>query len=71
LIDLLQGEIDYGLTTEEDIYITAVLLAVVGVIMLIISALSIVGGILAYRKRRWGWALTGSIAASMVFYPAA
>jgi peptidoglycan biosynthesis protein MviN/MurJ (putative lipid II flippase) len=70
LIDLAQGEIDYGLATEEDIYIMAVLLAIIGVIMLIISALSIVGGILAYRKRHWGWALAGSIGASMVFYPA-
>jgi hypothetical protein len=70
LIDLAQGEINYGLATEEDIYNMAVLLAVMGLIMLIISALSIVGGVLAYRKRRWGWSLAGSIAASMVFYPA-
>ena len=70
LIDVAQTEIDNGFTTEEDVYIITIMLAIMGVIMLIISTLSIVGGVLAYRKKHWGWALAGAIAGSIVFYPA-
>ena len=36
---------------------------------LIIGLLAIIGGIFALRKSRWGWALAGSIAATLAFPP--
>jgi hypothetical protein len=32
---------------------------------IIISALDIIGGVFAVRRRRWGWALAGSITAAI------
>jgi hypothetical protein len=32
----------------------------------IITALAIVGGVFAIQRRKWGWALAGSIAAALV-----
>lgn len=36
---------------------------------LIIGLLAIIGGIFALRGTRWGWALAGSIAATLAFPP--
>ena len=36
---------------------------------LTIEALAIVGGVFAIQRRRWGWAVTGSIAASIIPAP--
>lgn len=36
---------------------------------LIIGLLAIIGGTFALRKSRWGWALAGSIAATLAFPP--
>ena len=36
---------------------------------LIIAILALVGGIYAVQRKKWGWALTGSIAAILVFLP--
>jgi hypothetical protein len=69
-IDASRQEIDYGVYTDEDLYVLFGFFALIGVILALISILSIVGGILAYRKTSWGWALAGAIAASLVFYPA-
>ncbi|MFA5309734.1 MAG: hypothetical protein WC370_09675 [Dehalococcoidales bacterium] len=40
-----------------------------GIIMALLSALAIVGGIFALRKRVWGLALAGSIAGTLTFFP--
>jgi len=36
---------------------------------IIIAALAIVGGIFAIQRRKWGWALAGSLAAALVPIP--
>jgi len=36
---------------------------------LLIAVLALVGGIFAVQRKRWGWALAGSIAAIVVFLP--
>ena len=36
---------------------------------LAIATLAIVGGVFAIRRRKWGWALAGSIAAALVPFP--
>ncbi len=36
---------------------------------IVIEALAIVGGVFAIQRRRWGWALTGSIAAIIISTP--
>jgi hypothetical protein len=39
-------------------------IAVIGLIFVIaVGVLSLIGGVFALQRRRWGWALTGSIAA--------
>ena len=35
----------------------------------IIAILALVGGIYAVQRKKWGWALTGSIAAILAFLP--
>ena len=37
--------------------------------LLIIGILSIFGGICALQRRKWGWALTGSICALIIEFP--
>ncbi len=36
---------------------------------LLIAILALVGGIFAVQRKRWGWALAGSIAAILAFLP--
>jgi len=38
-------------------------------ISVIIAILCLIGGIFAVQRKRWGWALTGSIAAILSFFP--
>ncbi len=40
-----------------------------GAVMVLIGVGAIVGGVFALKRKHWGWALAGSIAASMAFYP--
>jgi hypothetical protein len=42
---------------------------VIGVIGLLLSALGIIGGIYALRRKRWGLALAGAIASCFTFFP--
>jgi len=35
----------------------------------IVGILALVGGIYAVQRKKWGWALTGSIAAILIFLP--
>jgi hypothetical protein len=39
------------------------------VILVIAAVLAVVGGVFAFKRRRWGWALTGSIASVVAFFP--
>ncbi|OGO17261.1 MAG: hypothetical protein A2Z02_06035 [Chloroflexi bacterium RBG_16_48_7] len=48
--------------------IFAVVYGGMGFFLMLIGALSIVGGAFALKKRHWGWALAGSIAGSYVFF---
>jgi len=45
------------------------ILFLISSILLIIGILSIFGGVCALRRRNWGWALTGSICASITKFP--
>jgi hypothetical protein len=33
-----------------------------------VGVLAVVGGIFAMQRRRWGWALVGSMAAAVIFH---
>jgi len=37
-----------------------------GIVFLIMSIISIVGGVFACRRKRWGWALAGSICSVLI-----
>jgi hypothetical protein len=45
------------------------LLASLAIGVLITGLLAIIGGTFALRRKRWGWALAGSIAATLCFPP--
>jgi hypothetical protein len=40
-----------------------------GIVSIIFGILAIVGAIMAFRKKHWGWALAGSIAGILTFWP--
>ena len=46
-----------------------IIYAGIGLILALIGALAIVGGIFALKRKHWGWALAGAIAGNIVFYP--
>ena len=48
--------------------IFAVVYGGMGFFLMLVGALSIVGGVFALKRRHWGWALAGSIAGSYVFF---
>ena len=48
--------------------IFAVVYGSMGFFLMLVGALSIVGGVFALKKRHWGWALAGSIAGAYVFF---
>ena len=48
----------------------AVVYAITGIFLLLLSVLAIIGGIFAMRRRYWELALAGAIAASIIFFPA-
>jgi len=47
----------------------AIIYGGIGLILALIGALAIVGGIFALMRKHWGWALAGAIASNIVFYP--
>ena len=47
----------------------AALLVAIALPLLIADVLAIIGGIYAIRRKKWGWALTGSIAALFAAWP--
>ena len=42
---------------------------VFAIISLFYAIVAVIGGIFAVQRKRWGWALSGSIAASFSFLP--
>ncbi|MCL2679369.1 MAG: hypothetical protein FWF18_03710 [Dehalococcoidia bacterium] len=49
-------------------FLTAIYI-VIAIFYFILGVLSIVGGIFACQRKRWGWALAGAIAAILSFTP--
>ena len=47
----------------------AFVILIMAIPVLIADILAIVGGIYALKGKKWGWALTGSIAALIAFWP--
>lgn len=39
----------------------------IGLLFLIVGIISLVGGIYALKRKKWGWALAGSIVASFLY----
>jgi hypothetical protein len=54
---------------DEFLLIMRIVYGGMGVFYVLVGATSIVGGIMAVKKKHWGMALAGAIAASVVFYP--
>lgn len=65
------SEFYYGtqLSPQQVANLVAALYAGVGAVIFILGILSLVGGIFALRRKLWGLALAGSIAAVIVFFP--
>jgi hypothetical protein len=55
--------------TSETLYIVYIIYGVMGLGMLLLGVLAIIGGVFALKKMHWGWALAGSIAATITFFP--
>lgn len=49
--------------------VVAVIYFIMAILSALMGALAIVGGVFALRKRHWGWALAGSIASTLTFFP--
>lgn len=54
---------DFGLMIAETVLVS------VSVVVLIVALLAVLGGVFALQRKRWGWALAGSIAAAFVCPP--
>ena len=63
------GRNELPLLEDFPIAITASILITLAILLLIISILAIVGGVYAVRRKNWGMALTGSIAALLCATP--
>jgi len=59
----------YEVAPERVFGFLAVIYGVMALIGVCISALAIVGGINALRKKNWGLALAGAIAGALAFFP--
>jgi hypothetical protein len=60
----------YDYSTQDEVYIFVfVFYGVLGLLSALVGVLAIVGGVFALRRKHWGWALAGSIAATLVFFP--
>lgn len=59
---------DYG--TPDEFYIfVLVFYGIIGLLYTLACVLAIAGGVLALRRKYWGWALAGSIGATLAFFP--
>jgi hypothetical protein len=60
----------YNATMPEGFFaIMAAMYIIMGIFSALVGALAIVGGVFALKKKYWGWALAGSIGATMAFFP--
>jgi hypothetical protein len=66
VVDSSETVLDYirdaGISTG-DIGLVQTILIIVAIFFAITAALALIGGIFALQRKRWGWALAGSIAA--------
>lgn len=59
---------DYDYYYPDDFFsVFVVIYVVIGIVMLALSALGVIGGIYALRRKNWGMALAGSIAGCVTF----
>ena len=58
-----------GAPMDEFMIIMMVFYIVPGVLAALVGVLAIIGGIFALKRRRWGLALTGAIAGTLIFFP--
>jgi hypothetical protein len=65
----IEGNYNYSGTEEGVFTIIAVVYIVIGICCAVVGALAIMGGVFALRKKHWGWALVGSIAGTLAFFP--
>jgi len=54
---------------QEMFYIMMIIYGGMGLIMALIGALGIVGGVYAIKKKHWALALAGAIAGTVTFFP--
>jgi len=54
---------------QEFFYIMAIIYGAIGLILALIGALGIVGGVYALKRKHWALALAGAIAGSVTFFP--
>lgn len=60
----------YSYSSEDEVLaFVMVFYGIIGLLGAALGVLAIVGGALALKRRHWGWALAGSIAAGMIFFP--
>lgn len=71
LIGFIAAMVNWVPTGAEEIPLTIVVSFLVGVavFVLVLGALAIFGGAFTLRGGRWGWALTGAIAATVICPP--
>jgi len=61
-----------GMTQAEIDLVLPVMNAMLSVMIigiLVFMTLAVIGGIFALKRKNWGWALTGAIAATLLFFP--
>ena len=54
---------------ELGIKIVGIVYGTMGAIGIILAVFAIIGGVFALRRTHWGWALTGSIISTVLFFP--
>jgi len=73
LVLILMASLDtenyFNAPADGSLAFLAVFYIIAGIINVILGVLGIVGGVFALRKKHWGWALAGSIAGTLVFFP--
>ncbi|MCL2149674.1 MAG: hypothetical protein FWH51_01915 [Dehalococcoidia bacterium] len=52
--------------TSEALSLVATICVIVGIVLVIPCVVSLIGGIFAIKRKRWGWALAGSICSALV-----
>ncbi|MBN1176101.1 MAG: hypothetical protein JXA51_00325 [Dehalococcoidales bacterium] len=59
----------YPSSPDEALLIMIIVSAIMGGFFTLVGVLGIIGGAFAVRRKNWGLALAGSIAAALVFFP--